>query len=263
MALGDIGPQHIRVLVADLATKLAPSSVALCYQLGARIFRCAEEDGLIVKSPCTANIKLPRQTRSKRAERWLTIDELEHLADCIAPRFRVAVLVMGYMGLRFGELAGLKRTRLDLLHATLEVAGQIKEVSGHQSFTALPKTASGLRKLPLPASLATEIDEHLASHSNHFEYVFSGRDGGPLRKTWARRHFAPAALKAGLTPLTPHHLRHTCAALLIARGAHAKDIQEWLGHSSYQVTMDVYGHLFPERQGELARGLDESRRAAL
>jgi integrase len=57
-------------------------------------------------------------------------------------------------------------------------------------------------------------------------------------------------------------LRHTCASLLIDRGAHAKDIQEWLGHSSFQVTMDVYGHRFPERQDALAKALDDYRREA-
>lgn len=137
----------------------------------------------------------------------------------------------------------------------------MKELSGHQSFSELPKTAAGLRKLPLPLSLKDELQRHLKTYSNHPEYVFTGRDGGPLRKTWARRHFSPAVIAAGLPRLTPHHLRHTCAALLIAQGAHAKDIQEWLGHSSYRVTMDVYGHLFPERQGELAKGLDEARAA--
>jgi integrase len=237
--------------------------VALCYQLLGRIMRNAEEDGLVLKSPCTSHVKLPKQTRLKRADRWLTIDELEHLASSIDGRYRATVLTMGYMGLRLGEMAGLKRAKVDLLHGTLEVAGQLKELRGYQSWSALPKTAAGLRKLPLPSSLVKELDRHLSAHTTHPEYVFSGRDGGPLRRTWVRRHFTPAAQRAGLAPLTPHHLRHTCASLLIARGAHAKDIQEWLGHSSYQVTMDVYGHLFPERQGELARGLDEARRAAL
>jgi integrase len=127
----------------------------------------------------------------------------------------------------------------------------------------LPKTAAGLRRLPLPPTLVDELTEHLVAHTTHPEYVFSGRDGGPIRKSWVPRHFTPAVGRAGIAPLTPHHLRHTAASLLIARGAHAKDIQEWLGHSSYQVTMDVYGHLFPERQHELARGLDEIRKAAL
>jgi integrase len=66
-------------------------------------------------------------------------------------------------------------------------------------------------------------------------------------------------LEAGKPNLRPHHLRHTCATLLIARGWHAKDIQEWLGHSSYQVTMDVYGHFFPERLHDIADDLDALR----
>jgi integrase len=261
MSLREVTTPSVRAWIADLSEtkQLAPSTVALCYQLLGRIMRNAEEDGYIFKTPCTPNIKLPNQTHSKRAERWLSIEELERLADTIDPRFRAAILTMGYMGLRFGELTGLKRSRLDLLHGTLDVSGQMKEVGGHQSFANITKTAAGLRKLPIPPSLVSELGDHLSTYSNHPEFVFSGRDGGPLRKTWARRHFTPAVTKAGLSPLTPHHLRHTCAALLIAEGAHAKDIQEWLGHSSYQVTMDVYGHLFPERQGELAASLDAKR----
>jgi integrase len=262
--LRSITTLSVRDWIAELSEskKLAPSTVALCYQLLGRIMRNAEEDGYVFKTPCTPNIKLPNQTHSKRADRWLTIEELERLADTIDPRFRAAILTMGYMGLRFGELAGLKRSRLDLLHGTLDISGQMKEVSGHQSFANITKTAAGLRKLPIPTSLVSELGDHLSTYSNNPEFVFSGRDGAPLRKTWARRHFTPAVIKAGLSPLTPHHLRHTCAALLIAEGAHAKDIQEWLGHSSYQVTMDVYGHLFPERQGELAASLDATRLAS-
>jgi site-specific recombinase XerC len=58
-------------------------------------------------------------------------------------------------------------------------------------------------------------------------------------------------------------LRHTCAALLIAEGAHPKAIQEHLGHSSITVTMDTYGHLFPSQMEELATRLDHSREVAL
>lgn len=261
--LGAIETADVRGWVADLATKLAPATVALCYQLFGRIMRSAEEDGLIRRSPCSASIRLPRQTRSKRADRWLSVEELEYLAATIAPRYRAAILTMGYMGLRFGEMAGLRRDRLDLLRGTLEVAGQLRELRGHLEYIPLAKTAAGLRKLSLPSSLVSDLQGHLETHAGHSEYVFSGRDGAPLRKTWVRRHFTPAAGTAGVLPLTPHHLRHTCAALLIDRGGHAKDVQEWLGHSSFGVTMDVYGHLFPERQTQLAESLDEIRRRAV
>jgi integrase len=96
-------------------------------------------------------------------------------------------------------------------------------------------------------------------------FVFTGRDGAPLRKCWNARHFQPAAARVGLLEgppkLRPHHLRHTAVSLLIANGASAKDIQEWVGRSGYQVTMDVYGHLFPERLPALAVLIDQVHRS--
>lgn len=66
-----------------------------------------------------------------------------------------------------------------------------------------------------------------------------------------------AVLAAGLPPATRFHdLRHTCAALCIALGAHPKAIQERLGHSSITVTLDRYGHLFPKLDEALTDRLD-------
>ena len=59
-----------------------------------------------------------------------------------------------------------------------------------------------------------------------------------------------------MTPLRPHHLRHTAVSLLIGEGAHVKEIQEWCGHSSFAVTMNTYTHLMPERHGQLAERLN-------
>ena len=73
----------------------------------------------------------------------------------------------------------------------------------------------------------------------------------------------PSVESAGLTPLRFHDLRHTAAGLMIAQGAHPKLIQSRLGHCSIQVTFDVYGHLLPALDEELARGLEATRAAAL
>jgi integrase len=72
-----------------------------------------------------------------------------------------------------------------------------------------------------------------------------------------------AGVSAGLpAQVRFHDLRHTCAALLIAQGAHPKAIQAHLGHSSIQVTMDRYGHLFPDALEQLADRLDAARTQA-
>jgi integrase len=273
--IGSIDTRQVRAWVQSLP--LAPATVQGCYQLLSRILRQAEEDRYISRNPCTRNIKLPRSKRAQRASRWLTRDELLSLADAIDPRFRCVILTMGYMGLRFGEVAGLTTDRVDLLHGTIEVVNSLQELRGELRLKE-PKTKSSSRKLPLPPFLGDELTAHLEAYSSApYEircegddvrsktFVFTGRDGAPLRKSWAKRHFATAADSVGLLEgpprLRPHHLRHTAVALLIAQGAREKELQEWCGHSSYGVTMDTYGHLFPERGEHLAALIDQLHRA--
>src|SRR5581483_10904089 len=96
------------------------------------------------------------------------------------------------------------------------------------------------------------------------DFVFLSADGKPLRHhNFYPRHFRPAVRAAGLPDrLRFHDLRHTCAALLIAEGAHALAVMKWLGHSSITVTMNTYGHLFPALEAALTGSLDRSYRAA-
>ena len=86
---------------------------------------------------------------------------------------------------------------------------------------------------------------------------------GPLRHSSFRRWtWLPAVASASLPDdLRIHDLRHTCAALLIAQGAHPKAIQTHLGHSSIQVTLDLYGHLYPDEMDRLAAHLDAAHDA--
>ena len=88
-------------------------------------------------------------------------------------------------------------------------------------------------------------------------------EGAELRNLYDR-HFKPAVRRAGLPDETRFHdLRHTCAALLIALGAHPKAILERLGHSSITVTLDRYGHPFPSLDEAPTTGLEDLRRRAL
>ena len=94
--------------------------------------------------------------------------------------------------------------------------------------------------------------------------MFRDSRGGPLRHSnFYRRAFRPAVAAAGLpSKLRFHDLRHTCAALLIAQGAHPLAIKERLGHSSITVTLDAYGALFPSIDESLADGLESTYRKA-
>ena len=75
-------------------------------------------------------------------------------------------------------------------------------------------------------------------------------------------HFHPILKAAGLERIRVYDLRHTCAAVLINEGAHPEHIKRHLGHSSITVTMDTYGHLYPDAEEALSERLDARIRAA-
>jgi integrase len=148
-----------------------------------------------------------------------------------------------------------------LLRGTVRVVEAASEVSG-RLITGPTKTHAG-RTVRLPRFLRDELAAYLASPPRDRDaFVFTAPKDGPLRHhNFYKRQFCPALVRAGLPgQIRFHDLRHTCASLLIAQGAHPKAIQAHLGHSSIQVTMDRYGHLFPDALEHLADRLDAARK---
>lgn len=261
VALGSITPLAVQSWINDLVEGgLSPSTVHGCYRLLGRIMSAAASAQLIAASPCR-DMTLPLIERAEML--FLTADELHRLA-LAAGSFSPLIYSAGYLGLRWGELAGLKRARIDTLRGALEVTETLNDVGGHLHFGP-PKTKAARRRVSIPPFLASMLSDHLLARPGGPEaLVFVGRDGAPLRRTAFRtRHWKPAVKKAGLPDaLRFHDLRHTCASLLIAQGAHPKEIQARLGHSSITTTLDRYGHLFPSLDERLKEGLDATYRRA-
>lgn len=258
-ALQSITPADVRSWVAGLTEQLSPGSVASTYRTLARILATAEVDELIRRSPCIG-VDLPRQTGHTEMH-FLTAAEVACLAGAVEPRYRALIFTAAYTGLRWGELAGLRRHRLDLDAATVRVVEALSEVNGR---LALGSTKTGAhRAVSLPHFLIDMLAGHLDAYTSTGGYVFTSAEGTPLRRNFYRRHFKPAVKRAGLPPaLRFHDLRHTCAALLIAQGAHPKEIQERMGHSTIRLTFDRYGHLFPSLDSRLRDGLERAFRDA-
>jgi integrase len=173
--------------------------------------------------------------------------------------YRTLINVLAYGGLRWGEAAAIRRRRCDLLRGRIEVAESLAEV-GAKLYFGSTKTHQ-TRTVTLPRFLLGMLTRHLEGVSGDPEaLVFTAPGGGPLRLTnFRRRVWVPALRAAGLSEqVRIHDLRHTCVSLLIAQGEHPKSIQEHLGHSSIQVTIDRYGHLFPDESERLAEALEET-----
>jgi integrase len=181
------------------------------------------------------------------------------LADAIAPEYRALVYSAAYLGCRWSELVGLKRQHLNLLKRQVAIVGTLEEVRGALRYVEQTKSSASRRTLTLPRFLVDVLAAHL-EQAPPSEFVFTGRDGGLLRRSnFRRRHFKPALARAGLdTRLRPHDMRHTCAALLIEQGAHPKEIQARLGHASITTTLNTYGHLMPGLGAKLDDALDRA-----
>jgi integrase len=193
-------------------------------------------------------------------QRFLRADELERLADAMpSERDRVLTLVLGWTGVRFGEAAALRVESVVTLRRRVRISAAVAEVRG-RTIVGTTKTHAA-RTIALPAFLAQILGEYLGTVPRD-GLVFPDRVGGPLRVTaWHRRVFTPSAQDAGLVPpkLRVHDLRHTAASLQIASGAGVKLVQRQLGHLSATMTLDRYGHLFPDELDALSNALDGLR----
>lgn len=140
----------------------------------------------------------------------------------------------------------------------------LADVGGHLHWGAT-KTYQR-RSLVVPGFLRDRLAAHLTDEVEPDEraLVFTSPKGAPLRHSnFHRRFWRPALAASGLAPeVRIHDLRHTAASLLIAEGAGPKAVCEHLGHSSVQVSLDRYGHLFPSEFESLADRLDAAYRHA-
>jgi integrase len=212
-------------------------------------------------NPCQG-VRLPRAQHEEQT--FLTAEEVKLVAEAIDPHYRVLIWMAAYTGLRAGELHALRRQDVDLKRGVVHVRQSLKDVGGHLHFG--PTKTHGTRTVSLPAFLRGMLADHIGIGGNPNALVFTTPTGKPIRHDlFYARHFKPAvrrALPADKHGLRFHDLRHTCASLSIAAGAHPKLISARLGHSSVQITLDRYGHLFPSVEESLAERLDATFAAA-
>jgi integrase len=132
MPLAGIGQRDVRAWVAGLTAKgLAASTVQRCYQLLSKVMAAAVDAGMIPQTPCR-RVPLPRIERKEM--RFLSPAEVWKLADAIASEYRALILLGAFGGLHIGEMAGLRRGRVDLEAGTVQVIEVITEPKGQLHF---------------------------------------------------------------------------------------------------------------------------------
>jgi integrase len=189
---------------------------------------------------------------------YLTHAQVDRLAEA-AGGYRLLLLLLTYTGLRWGEVSAVTVGAVDTTARRLAVRQAYKKTR-EGLVLGMPKTHER-RKVPILRSLAHELETVVKDRAPH-ELLFTAPGDGPLYgDNFRSRVFNRAVKGAGLDGLgvTPHKLRHTAASLSIASGADVKVVQTMLGHKSAAMTLDTYGHLFPDRLDEVADRLDRER----
>lgn len=187
-----------------------------------------------------------------------TPEHVAAIATAAGPRWEALIFTAAYSGLRWGELAGLRRGDFDVETSTLRVMRQLREVNGQFSLGP-PKTAAGRRTVGIPSFVARALAVHidLYSEPGNDALVFPAQDRGPMRRSnFRRRVWEPATAEAGVSGLRFHDLRHTAATLAAASGTSLKALMSRLGHASTAAALR-YQHVLDGQDAEIVNYLEQ------
>ena len=248
------------------ASKLRSQGLSTSTVNGARrilfgIFRYAVRQGAVLTNPVAATDALKRQPEEKTQVQphWSKEEAIKALAAArMAPHLDLFVNLAISLGLRHGELLGLKwsalslethslsvvQTLTDLRTVNLEGAGQVKSVANP------PKTAASRRTLRLSEQNMAAIERHKISQSirrakagkawKESEYVFTTSVGTPISQSNNTKAFKDFLKKNNLRPIRIHDIRHTTAVLALESGASLEWISQAFGHTGTEITKNVY-----------------------
>jgi integrase len=238
---------------------LAPASVRKVHRVLSMVLAYAMKDGRLANNPA-AGVSLPGIRQAEK--RFLTHQHVHELAEACGDEYRLVVLFLAYTGLRWGEMAALRVKRIDFLRRRVLVAESVTPVRGGMTWG--DTKGHERREVPLPLFLIEDLSRQVSVKAPD-DLVFTGPRGAVMRASTFRRTSAliEAARSLGVPGFHAHELRHTAASLAIASGADVKVVQQMMGHKSATMTLDQYGHLFPDRLDVVAEAMDTARSAAL
>ena len=211
-----------------------------------------------IQSNPAVNVERPR--KEKFIGSFYDKKEINTLFDIIQGHpLEVAIKLAAFYGLRREEIIGLKWTAIDFENNTLTIQHTVTEcnLDGKHIEVAsdTAKTDSSLRTMPLVTNFREmllakkEKQEHyrkLCGRSyckEHLDYIFVNEMGERWKPRYLSDGFKRILEQNGLRRIRFHDLRHTCASLLLANNVPMKKIQEWLGHSDFSTTANIYAHL--------------------
>ena len=249
MELRNVKPIHIRKVMAEVADKSDSLQRKVLLTLR-QIFESARQNHLISSDP-TEGIKITPHAKDEK-KKTLTTDESNTLMLLVTePRARAFCALCLYCGLRKEEALGLQWDDIESDRLTIRRA--MTFLSNQQDPVDELKTKASRRVLPIPDKLRSV----LLSTPHLSRYVVPAADGGDMTRSAFTRMWNTYVVAAVPFSVHPHMLRHTYATTLYRAGVDLRTAQKLMGHSSIQMTADIYTHLEQEDSLHVAGRLNE------
>lgn len=252
----------INMLLAGIVKTGKVATAHLARQVLHTAYRDAVKHGKVKANPVAATDPPKYEPKMPRS---LSDDEAQHLLDiCEGERFGIAIKLGLLLGLRRGEISGLRWSDIDWVAKTISVERTAKR-SGKRRYTGTTKTPSGTRILPLVAGLDEDLAAHRIVQAEEFalkgldntnDLIVASQAATPYDTSNYLDAFRALLNKAGLPAkaIRPHDLRHSTAILLISRGVDPRTAAQILGHASAQITLDIYTR---SQQGDKSAALEK------
>ena len=257
IALADLKPVDIQMFYLEQLERVKPSTVIHYHANIHKALKYAVKNDLIQSNPAD---KIERPKKNHFVGQFYDSKEIEQLFEAAkGTHLEIPIFLAAFYGLRRGEAVGLKWEAIDFENNTISIKHTVttcslegKRIQLQQDTT---KNKSSMRTLPLVAVFKERLvtlKEYQKEcrrvcgncyDKRYIGYICVDEMGELISPDYVTGSFPKLLKKNGLRKIRFHDLRHSCASLLLANGVSMKEIQEWLGHSDFSTTANVYAHL--------------------
>ena len=257
ITLGGLQAVDIQMFYTSQLKRVSANTVIHYHAIIHRALKYAVKTDLIDVNPAD---KVERPRKDRFTASFYDGNEVNRLFQAArGTPLELPVMLAAFYGLRRSEVVGLKWDAIDFENKTIAIRHTVTACTekGRRIEVAADttKTASSRRTLPLVPAFQTKLaalkeqqekNRILCGRSycaDYLGYVLVDAMGNRLKLSYISTAFPVLLKRNGLRPIRFHDLRHSCASLLLKNGVPMKQIQEWLGHSDFSTTANIYAHL--------------------
>lgn len=268
--LNEVKPYHIRELHESIFRDGCKATTVIKYHgIVRKALQYAVKNEYITENPAD---KVDRPKINKYLASFYSKTELMTLFEATKDDIMsIVIQLAAYYGLRRSETIGLRWSAIDFEHNTISINHNVTELTidgEHKLFMEDKlKTKSSFRTMPLIPVIRDLLLKHREKQKyyqllfkssycqEYLDYVCVNEMGELIKPKYVSKHFKALLEKNHLRPIRFHDLRHSCASLLLSEGIPMKQIQDWLGHSTFSTTADIYVHLDYQSKWESANAI--------